>query len=627
MVIAAIRGIVCLLLSMSVQAANKDLFYAEAFYRAYQDDYFGAISKLDAELGQYYGLDEPGLDPFHLQINQAEFSVGDFEISYRMHQRAGHAIKAVLESNVEQGVRNEAAYRLARIYFQKQQPVNALHILERIQGDIPEAIQVDEAYLRAQVYIATGKFSDAVDLLRGLQGEESLEGFAGYNLAIALIQSGKEQEGILKLDQLGQQSSSDPAVLALKDKANLILGFRMMEQGKLELAKAYFERVRLEGPYSNRALLGSGWVDVSLQKFDRALVPWSILHKRSQVNEAVQEVMLAVPYAYGKLQIHGKAAILYGQAMDVFGNEINSLDNSIKSIRKGKFLEAVLREESKNDVNWLVNLRDLEDTPETHYIMELMASHDFQESLKNYRDLAELRSGISVWLTNLEVYEEIIDIRRRYYSPLLPVVEKEFKRLDSRIKLRLEQRERLVQRLKTMLISRRPEYLAKAEERHVLDRLARLKLYLSSHPQLNTEDTAHRIERLNGMVNWQIQTGYDQRLTEAYKHLHELDEYINKLNEVYHSFIRTRQAATQSYEGYEIPIRQLRTRLQAAQLKLDGAMARQGRILETMAINELDRRRQRLEEYQVKARFALAESYDLATRKQQEEELKPDGVN
>jgi len=48
-------------------------------------------------------------------------------------------------------------------------------------------------------------------------------------------------------------------------------------------------------------------------------------------------------------------------------------------------------------------------------------------------------------------------------------------------------------------------------------------------------------------------------------------------------------------------------------------MARQGRMLEMFAINELEKRRNRLEEYQVKARFALAESYDRATAKQQKD--------
>ena len=45
-------------------------------------------------------------------------------------------------------------------------------------------------------------------------------------------------------------------------------------------------------------------------------------------------------------------------------------------------------------------------------------------------------------------------------------------------------------------------------------------------------------------------------------------------------------------------------------------MARQGHMLEVMAVNELTRRRERLEEFQVKARFALADSYDRASRAQ-----------
>ena len=50
-------------------------------------------------------------------------------------------------------------------------------------------------------------------------------------------------------------------------------------------------------------------------------------------------------------------------------------------------------------------------------------------------------------------------------------------------------------------------------------------------------------------------------------------------------------------------------------------MARQGRGLEQMAINELDQRRKKLEEYQIKARFALAESYDRATKEQEKKLL------
>ncbi len=50
-------------------------------------------------------------------------------------------------------------------------------------------------------------------------------------------------------------------------------------------------------------------------------------------------------------------------------------------------------------------------------------------------------------------------------------------------------------------------------------------------------------------------------------------------------------------------------------------MARQGHMLEVMAVNELSARRDRLEEFQVKARFAMADSYDRAARQQGEERL------
>ena len=47
-------------------------------------------------------------------------------------------------------------------------------------------------------------------------------------------------------------------------------------------------------------------------------------------------------------------------------------------------------------------------------------------------------------------------------------------------------------------------------------------------------------------------------------------------------------------------------------------MARQGDMLETMTANELTRRRERLEQFQVTARFAIADSYDRAAKAQTE---------
>jgi len=98
----------------------KDLYFGEALYYAFQGEWFDAIARLDTELMQHHGLDEPERDSLYYHINHAEFAVGDFELAYRMHLRAGRAITAVIEGNVEEQVRNEAIFRLARLYFQKK---------------------------------------------------------------------------------------------------------------------------------------------------------------------------------------------------------------------------------------------------------------------------------------------------------------------------------------------------------------------------------------------------------------------------------------------------------------------------------------------------------------------------
>ena len=600
------------------QKTPRDLHLGEAFYYAQQGEYFDAVSRLDTELGQFYRLDERNLDPFHLQSNFAEFSVGDFELSYRMHQRAGRAIRAVLEGNVSPEIRNEAAFRLARIYYQKSDPANALHAIERIDGKIPERIRDDEQFLRAQINMVNGRFAEAITILQGMKKAEAYEGFTGYNLGIALIQNGQEKEGLEQLERTGQLSSDDEGALSIRDKANLVLGYRLLESNRPGEASQYLDRVRLVGPFSEKALLGSGWSSVSAGRFDRALVPWALLAERNSTGKAVQESLLGVPYAYAQLGLHGKAALLYGNALEVFGQELNKLDASIDSIHKGNFLKALVREELKQDRNWVIRLRELPETPETFYLKDLMASNDFQSSLQNYFDLEDLRKRLAAWDEYLDAWEEIIELRRRYYEPLLPEIDKKFRALDSQLKLRLEQRQRLDDRLQHMLIAPRPDFLKTADERILQAQLARLEARYANDDSPAGEDARRRIKRLQGRLHFDIHTSYDQRLTDAFIHLRALDADVARLKKIYAAFVRTRQAATQSYQGYDDAIRHARNRSRDAKEKVATLMARQGRMIEMMAVNELEQRRQRLDEYQIQARFAMAESYDRAVKAQQQ---------
>src|SRR5512145_2947053 len=599
----------------------KDLHFGEALYYAFQGDWFGAIARLDTELMQHHGVDEPERDTLHYHVHQAKFDVGDFELAYRMHQRAGRAITAVIEGNVEEPVRNEGIFRLSKLYFQKDQPVNAQDAVESIRGAVPPKIRDDLDFLRAQIHMANGRFAEAARILRDLQDAKGLKGFATYNLGIALIKDGKELEGRQVLDRTGQIHGDDELTLAIKDKANLVLGFKLFKEKDFEGAKLVLDRVRLNGPFSNRALLASGWADASRVRFERALVPWSALVTREVTDAPVQEAMLAVPYAYGKLNVNSKAAVMYGGALEKFDTEVDKLEGSIRSIREGHFLQALAREELKQDADWVVKLRELPETPETYYLLDLMASHDFQESLKNYLDLEQLRRRLDVWNGDLDAFEEIIAQRRAYYQPLLPAIDREFRRLDSQMRLRLEQRDRIEQRLKAMLVVPRPDYLATAVERVVGERIALLERTLAGGGAAVPADVEARVKRLRGVLHWNIHTEYDRRFTEAHKHLRDLNREVDQLKRRYTAFVRSRQSATQSYEGYDDVIRRQRSLIETAREKVGDLMARQGQMLETMAVNELTARGERLAEFRSKARFAIADSYDRATRAQTRESV------
>jgi hypothetical protein len=184
------------------------------------------------------------------------------------------------------------------------------------------------------------------------------------------------------------------------------------------------------------------------------------------------------------------------------------------------------------------------------------------------------------------------------------------------MRLRLEQRDRIEQRLKAMLVAPRPDYLATSNERMISEQIARIEQNLAAGGESVSGEIKVRIKRLRGVLHWNIYTNYDRRLTEVYRHLYDLNRVVDQLKRQYAAFVRVRQAATQSYKGYDDEIRRQRLKIREAREKVGELMARQGHMLETMAVNELVRRRERLAELQIKARFGMADSYDRATRAQ-----------
>jgi len=602
----------------SVRAvAVRDPYFGEALYHAHQGHYFEALERLDSELAQHYGVDEPTRDSLHAYIGQAEFSVGDFELGYRMHLRAGRAIRAVLAADVDPVVRADAAVRLARLAFQKDRSGEALEILAAIDAPMPPKLRADAEFLRANALLSLDRAAEAADVLSALRSDDTLDGFTDYNLGIALLEAGRPREALQQLDRAGRIAAPDRETRAIRDKTNLVLGTLWFDAGQYGRSYDSLERVRLEGPFANQALLRAGWAEASLEQLERAVVPWSLLVKRDPTDSAVQEALLALPHAYSKLEVHGRAAVLYERAARVLGSEIDNLAASIRSVESGTFLDALSSEEIRQDRDWVVRLRALPEAPETFYLIRLMASHDFQTALQNYLDLTDMERKLEASLRSLDAFDDVIAVRRAYYTPRLPDIDARFRQLDAQMRIRIEQRDHIAERLARLLVMPTPELLATGEEAEIRRRVEALAMALDRvRPGPGRSALEARLARVRGILTWRLETTYHERLTALHERMKDLNRHVERLEAQYASFVRARQAAVHSHVGYDDQIVGLRSRTRDALRRLEIMRDRQGKTLEGVAIRELQRRHERLEAYRNQARFAFADSYDRAAKAQ-----------
>ena len=162
----------------------------------------------------------------------------------------------------------------------------------------------------------------------------------------------------------------------------------------------------------------------------------------------------------------------------------------------------------------------------------------------------------------------------------------------------------------------RPDLLADADERIVMESIRAIEQQLKGAKGKDAEQLQQRVKRLKGVLTWTLYTTYPERLTKAHEHLNALNADVAVLTKQYQQFVRTRQAAAHSYLGYDDTISRLRTRSAEALDTVNQLMAKQGHLIETVAIDELKTRRARLEVYQTQARYAVADSYDRAAKTQ-----------
>jgi hypothetical protein len=581
----------------------RDLHYGDVLFHYFQEDYFDSLVRLEASR-------DFGRMPNHEA--EAELLSGGLYLSLGLHNEATRIFKRLLTENVPGAVRDRAWFYLARIGYQRGYYAQAAENLQQIRAPLGGGLEPERKLLEANVLMAQERFAQAAQVLQAWQSESVFANYARFNLGVALLRSEQAGQGRQLLDGVGRTRASDEEQRALKDRANLALGFELLQAGQGEQAAAVLGRVRLDGPFTSRALLGLGWAESEGERFERALVPWLELREQRLLDSAVQESFLAVPYAYARLAANGQAAERYQEAVRAYASESQRIDESIAAIRAGGFLAEVLEEApAGREADWFWQLEKLPDAPRTRYLYHLLATHEFQEGLKNYRDLTVMQQNLERWRGSLGAFDNMVETRQLAAQQRAP---RKQRTLANTNLPAFEQRQQdLEQRVGTIRAARDVTALANPGEAGQLQLLDAVGARLSALPPGPQRDAlAERARVLRGTLLWRLDADYKVRLRHAERGLRDSASALNEARERLATVPGAAEAADKGTVDFAQRRADLERRIDELEPRMQAAAAAQERVLASLAVQELESQKRRLASYATQAQFALAAIYDGA---------------
>ena len=434
---------------------------------------------------------------------------------------------------------------------------------------------------------------------------------------IALIRQGDAAGGTRWLDALGQMPAANEEQRALRDQANLALGYAALQREAPEQARQYLERIRLKGPSSDKALLGYGWATLGLKQPKLALVSWTELAQRDPSQPAVQEARLAVSYALAELGADTQARDGYQSALGSYQDEDHRLGEAIAALDDPAWLDELLARNPGVEMAWFRDAEDVPHLPHLRLLAPALAGHAFQESFKTWRDLRFLQDNLAAWQETLAVYRTMLDERRKAFQERLPDVASQRQQLNPAALLPRQQQ--LDGELAQAEADADGHAFADPAQRALLQRadrardtLARLQAAPANPevPAATLQDAAERLRILQGLLAWDLSQAYPERRWAARKALGDSAQGLQQAQTARQALDQAARDEAQRFVQFQQRIDELSRRIQALQAPLATASSQQAQALSRLAQDGLRQQQERLAGYAQQARYALAQLLD-----------------
>jgi hypothetical protein len=245
---------------------------------------------LQQRLAQPGEISAEGLAGLQLLLAQLYCEMG-------MLQAAERTLDALQGGPSIKQLRDMGRLLLARQYRQRGELEAARAQLAAIDGELEPELESEHQQMLALSALERGAVDEALRRYGKVQGGGGAVLLGRFNYAALLLRTSQAEHGLALLQVIAERSEDAPAVVALRDRANLLLGYYFLQRQEHREAQRFLQRVRLEGPYSRAALLTLGWVELELRGAEHAMTPWMELLAAGRGDSLDEEAELAIASA------------------------------------------------------------------------------------------------------------------------------------------------------------------------------------------------------------------------------------------------------------------------------------------------------------------------------------------
>ncbi len=585
----------------------QDLAYGDILYDYYRGHEISALTKI---------LIAKKENQLSHHKNNAELLAGVLYLNLGMVIKAKSIFKKLL---TEEDLKNELLakldFYLGKLHYKQHDYKNSELRLTRIYPFLDIELQNESFIMLANISLFNKKLDKARYWLSQVSIDSDLLFFSRYNLGIIWLTEERLSDALPLLTKVFLTNKPTDLQRSLQDKAKVALGFYYLKHKQLDQAREVFLSVRLDSPSTNKALLGMGWTYVEQENYNKALSHWLELMKKDIRDIAVQEALLAIPYAYQKLHAMKPALKHYLNASNLFQQQLDLVRDIEAKVTNGNLVEKLIinmvNYKKRGHENKIIQDSKLFGKDYDYYIYELLAQNKFNENFRSYQKLDRLELLLIHWQAQLPMLNEMLRTNQLRFDEKIPQVDYYLKQgqLTKYQKLFDKTQEdisSLKNHEKLYLIANKQQLL-------IHKRILRLESKLKNIPEAMLKDNQlETSRRARGVLQWQLETNLTNNIWQLKKTSLLLQKQLIEMKKLSFNLSNARGFALTRFIGAQEQVNEGVIILANLRKRINNSVNQEAENIKKQILSVLEQRKKTLEYFLLQSDLSVARLHEQA---------------